>query len=435
MFRGLGQHRIRDHTEAHDSITTADLDQVLTQVFNELRPHHFVSEGSESLPALRQLILQVIMGRLPQLVREEKEQMVETILSEMIGFGPLDALMQMEDVTDIQAIGPQTIHYTLQGQRHSHVEPHFRDEEQCRHFVHRLAIQCGRTFDESVREVDLDLSDGSRLHAIKTASGTVMTIRRPSRFPDFSFFLNRGIITEEAIAFLKAVQQRKLSWIVAGNTGSLKTTLIQLLLSRDVVSPNRVVAVIEEKRELRPNLPYAISMEEVLPKSDGQGGYKLRQYVRAAMRMYLDVLVIGELRGPEALDALRAANSGHQVISSIHAGTPKQALTALKTLSLSAELVPERVVDDLIGEGIRILIQMERVESHLGYRIFMKSISEVVRSNGELTTCLIFEFQEQGVGEDGLPTGKLCFVGVSEPLMRDFGSWGIELSVSKGGGA
>ena len=435
MFSGLGQHRIRDHTKAKVSIAVADLEQVLTQVFNELRPQHFYAEDFESLVALRQLILQVIQDRMPQIARDEKEQMVETILSEMTGFGPLDGLMQMEGVTDIQAIGPQTIHYTCEGKRQSYVDAHFRDEEQCRHFVHRLAIQCGRTFDESVREVDLDLSDGSRLHAIKTASGTVMTIRRPSRFPDFSFFLNRGLLTDEAIVFLKAVQRRKLSWIVAGNTGSLKTTLIQLLLSRDVVSSSRVVAVIEEKRELRPNLPYAISMEEVLPKSDGQGGYKLRQYVRAAMRMYLDVLVIGELRGPEALDALRAANSGHQVISSIHAGTPKQALTALKTLSLSAELVPERVVDDLIGEGIRILIQMERVESHLGYRIFMKSISEVIRSNGELTTCPIFEFQEQGIGEDRLPTGKLCFVGVSELLKQDFGSWGIELSVSKGVGA
>jgi pilus assembly protein CpaF len=341
-------------------------------------------------------------------------------------------LMQLEGVSDIQAIGPQTIHYTKEGKRMPYVETQFRDEEQCRHFVHRLAIQGGRTFDESVREVDLDLSDGSRLHAIKTASGTVMTIRRPSRFPDFSFFLNRGILTLEAIEFLKAVQQRKLSWIIAGNTGSLKTTLIQLLLSQDVVSPNRVVAVIEEKRELRPDLPFVISMEEVLPKSDGQGGYKLRQYVRAAMRMYLDVLVIGELRGPEALDALRAANSGHQIISSVHAGTPRQALTALKTLSLSAEHVPERVVDDLIGEGVRILIQMERVESRYGYRIFMKSISEVIRENGELTPCPIFAFQEQGIGEDGLPIGELCFVGIRESLKQEFASWGIKIPNMKG---
>lgn len=428
MLRGFSQHRTGDHTDHSVSTGKDELEHVLTRVYNELRPHHFYSNESDSLPALQQLILQVVKDQSPHLPREDKERLMASVISEMTGFGPLDPLMQMEGVTDIQAIGPQTIHFTLEGKRQAFVKAQFRDEEHCRQFVHRLAIQCGRTFDESVREVDLDLPDGSRLHAIKTTSGTVMTIRRPSRFPDFSFLLKKGMITHGAIAFLKAVQQRKFSWIIAGNTGSLKTTLIQLLLSQEVVSPHRVVAVIEEKRELRPDLPYVISMEEVLPKSDGQGGYKLRQYVRAAMRMYLDVLVIGELRGPEALDALRAANSGHQIISSIHAGTPKQAIAALKTLSLTAEQVPENVVSDLIGEGIRILVQMERIESRDGYHILMKSISEVVHSGGEITSKPIFEFQEEGVGSDGSPTGTLRFVGWSEALKRDFAAWGIDLS-------
>lgn len=433
MLHGMGQHLSSEHKAPPVSIGAVELERALTRVYNELRPHHFNSNRSESLPALQQLILQVLHDQNPNLSREGKERLMDAVISEMTGFGPLDPLMQVDGITDIQAIGPQTIHYTKEGKRHPFVEAHFRDEEHCRHFVHRLAIQCGRTFDESVREVDLDLSEGSRLHAIKTASGTVMTIRRPSRFPDFSFLLDRDIITDEAIAFLRAVQQRKLSWIVAGNTGSLKTTLIQLLLSQEVMSPNRIVAVVEEKKELRPDLPYVISMEEVLPKSDGQGGYKLRQYVRAAMRMYLDVLVIGELRGAEALDALRAANSGHQVISSIHAGTPKQALAALKTLSLTAEQVPERVVEDLIGEGIRMIVQMERAESRYGYRIFMKSISEVIPMGGHVISKPIFEFQEEGAGSDGLPAGKLRFVGLSENMERDFRSWGIDLPDLKGG--
>ncbi|MCY9668730.1 Flp pilus assembly complex ATPase component TadA [Paenibacillus alginolyticus] len=410
-----------------------ELGSVLTRVYSELRPHHFNSEDPESMPALQQLILQVVKDVYPHLPREDKERLMKLVISEMTGFGPLDPLMRMEGVTDIQAIGPQTIHYTLEGKRQAFVDAQFRDEEHCRQFVHRLAIQCGRTFDESVREVDLDLADGSRLHAIKTTSGTVMTIRRPSRFLDLSFLLNKRVITHKAIAFLKAVQQRKLSWIIAGNTGSLKTTLIQLLLSQEVVSPNRVVAVIEEKKELRPDLPYVISMEEVLPKSDGQGGYQLRQYVRAAMRMYLDVLVIGELRGPEALDALRAANSGHQVISSIHAGTPEQALAALKTLGLTAGQVSETVIDELIAGGIRILVQNERIESSSGYRLLLKSISEVVYQDGMLAARPIFEFQEEGSGMDGVPAGKLQFLGLSEGLEKDFHSWGIPIEALLGG--
>lgn len=423
MFRGLGQNLIRDHTETAGA--TQSVNQLLSSVYRELRPHHFELDGQAPNTALRQLVMQVLHDQIPQAPREEKEQLVMQIIHEMTGYGPLEYLMQKRGVSDIQAIGPNTIHYTCEGKRSPFVDAVFRDEAHCRQFVHRLAIQCGRTFDESTREVDLDLPDGSRLHALKTASGTVMTIRRPSLFPDFSFLLDKGIVTEEAIAFLKAIQRRRLSWIASGNTGSMKTTLIQLLLSPDCVPPSRIVGIMEEKRELRPALPYVISMEEVLPRGDGQGGYQLRQYVRAAMRMYLDVMVIGELRGPEALDALRAANSGHQMISSVHAGTPEQALAALKTLSLTAEQVPERVVDDLIAEGVRIIVQMERAEGRGGYQMYMKSISEVSMEGRDLIARPIFQFQEDGVNEDGLPSGQLRFVGMSERLIQDFASWGM----------
>lgn len=428
MFRGLGHaSSISENDSAMDVL---QVESLLAAVYRDLRPQHF--EVREPTTALRQLLEHVLQDHLPQASRVEKERWLQRLLSEMTGYGPLEELMQRNGVTDIQAIGPQTIHFTSEGRRQVYTQESFRNEEHCRQFVHRLAIQCGRTFDESTREVDLDLTDGSRLHAIKTASGTVITIRRPSTFPGFSFLVQHGILTEPAITFLKAVQQRKLTWIVAGNTGSMKTTLIQLLLSSDCIPASRVVGVMEEKKELNPALPFVISMEEVLPRSDGQGGYKLRQYVRAAMRMYLDVFVIGELRGAEALDALRAANSGHQIISSIHAGSPEQAIAALKTLSLSAEQVPERVIDDLIGEGIRFVIQMERAEGRNGYRVYMKSICEVIREGRRVISRPVFRFEQRGAGSDGLPEGKLVYVGISDQLRMDFQAWAIDPSIWEG---
>ncbi|MFC4767181.1 CpaF family protein [Effusibacillus consociatus] len=408
------------------------LETILRDVYRELRPHHF-QQGEEGRPtqALSKLILNTIESCYPQWTREKKEHLLQETLQEMTGYGPLEPLFHEEGVSDIQVIGPSLIHFTQNGKRWRFEQRRFRDEEHCRRFVHRLAIQSGRSFDEATHEVDLDLTDGSRLHALKTASGTIITIRRPSRFLTIDELCRMGILTDEIIEFLHAVQKRRLSWVIAGNTGSLKTTLIQHFLSRPFLPPHRIVGIMEEKRELRPDHPYVISMEEVLPGPNGEG-YKLRQYVRAAMRMYLDVLVIGELRGPEALDALRAANTGHQVITSVHAGSPQQALSALKMLSLSAGEVPAAVVDDLMAEGIRILIQMERAEGKQGYQIYLKSICEVTRTDQEIVPRPIFEFVQTGIGNHGVPVGKLTFKGISPSLASEFQAWGIQVPL-KGG--
>ena len=377
---------------------------------------------------LRSRLATTVRTRALPITSGEQERIVDEILDEILGYGPLERLLRAPDITDILVNGPETIYIERNGKL-ERVSGRFRDEAHLRHVIDRIVSRVGRRIDEAVPMVDARLPDGSRFNAIippLAIDGASVSIRRfglnPLRRDDL---VQLGSVPEELMVILEGCVRSKLNILVSGGTGSGKTTLLNVL-SWFVPDGERIVTI-EDAAELQLQKPHVVRLETRPPNLEGSGEVTTRDLVRNALRMRPDRIVVGEIRGLEAVDMLQAMNTGHEgSISTIHANSPRHALTRLETLvGLAMGNIPGSAVREMIAEAIDVVVQVSRLSD--GHRRVV-SLTEVVgMESGVVSMQEVFHFVQQTVTSDGRVRGMFAATGVRPRFGDRFAAAGIPL--------
>ena len=272
------------------------------------------------------------------IARDDRERLTNEIADDILGYGPLERLLSDDSITEIMVNGPGEIWIERQGRLYE-TTVRFSDDSHLRRIINRMVAQIGRRIDESSPMVDARLPDGSRVNAIiapLSLSGPLLTIRKFSRKRlGLQDMVNIGSLSEESVDFLRRCIMAQLNVLISGGTGSGKTTLLNALSSS--IPDNERIVTIEDAAELQLHQRHVLRLEARPPNIEGEGAIPIRDLVRNSLRMRPDRIIVGECRGPEALDMLQAMNTGHDgSLSTVHANAPRDALARLETMVLMA---------------------------------------------------------------------------------------------------
>jgi pilus assembly protein CpaF len=363
--------------------------------------------------------------------RDDRERLVAEIADDILGHGPLERLLADESVTEIMVNGPYDVWVERQGRLYE-TTVRFNDDSHLRRIINKIVAQIGRRIDESTPLVDARLPDGSRVNAIippLSLSGPLVTIRKFSKKRlDMNDMIRLGTLSTETIEFLQRCILAELNMLISGGTGSGKTTLLNAL-STGIPDSDRIVTI-EDAAELRLNQRHVLRLEARPKNIEGEGEIPIRELVRNSLRMRPDRIIVGEVRGPEALDMLQAMNTGHDgSLSTIHANSPRDALARVETMVLmSGYDLPVRAIRQQVASALDLIIHLERLED--GSRR-VTAITEVQRMESEVITLQdIFEFKVQEVTSDRVVVGRLCSTGLRPTFLHKFEKRGVSLPVS-----
>ena len=352
------------------------------------------------------------------------------IINEALGLGPLEELLTDESVTEIMVNGPNQIYVERAG-RIERTDMHFADAAQLRLVIDRIIAPIGRRVDEAVPMVDARLPDGSRVNAIigpLALDGAALTIRRfGTRRLTIADLLRLAAINQPMIDFLNAAIKSRMNILISGGTGSGKTTLLNIL--SNFIADNERIVTIEDAAELLLGQPHVVRLESRPANIENHGEIRIRDLVRNSLRMRPDRIIVGEVRGAEALDMLQAMNTGHDgSLTTVHANSPRDAMSRIETLVLMAGFdLPVRAIREQIAGAIDLVVQSSRMRD--GSRKIV-SITEVVGMEGDVVTMQeLVRFRQQGVNEDGKVIGSFEFTGVQPHSLRRFDEVGIEYDV------
>jgi len=338
--------------------------------------------GNASRPALPDAVRDLVESEAAVLARGDREELVARILRETVGLGPLESLLGDPAVEEVMVNGPETV-FVERGGRIEPAGVAFTSDEALRNTIERILAPVGRRVDELSPMVDARLADGSRVNVVippLAVDGPVVSIRRfGAERPGPDGLVELGTISAPMHDLLAAAVEGRRTILVSGGTGSGKTTMLNALSS--FISPRERVVTLEDAAELRLQQPHVVRLESRPASVEGRGEVSIRDLLRNALRMRPDRLVIGEVRGPEALDLLTALNTGHEgALSTVHANSPADALRRLETLALMADVgLPHEVISEQLGRGIDLVLHMERRGD--GSRR-VTEIAEVVRAAG-----------------------------------------------------
>jgi pilus assembly protein CpaF len=362
----------------------------------------------------------------------EKDKLLTDIESDILGQGPIDEYLADPEVTEIMVNGPNSIFVERAG-RIFKTPQRFGDETHLRSVIERIVARVGRRIDESSPMVDARLADGSRVNAIihpLAIGGPYLTIRKFSADP----FTDRdligfGTLTEQTADFLKICVQGRLNILVSGGTGAGKTSTLNVL-SSFIPTDERIVTV-EDAAELRLGQPHVLTLESRPPNIEGKGAVGIRELVRNCLRMRPDRIVVGEVRGAEALDMLQAMNTGHDgSISTLHANAPRDVMARLETMVLMAGMdLPVRAIREQIASSIDLVVQQSRLRD--GSRR-ITHISEVVGMEGDIITMqdlFLFDYG-MGIDDSGRYLGHLKATGIRPSFANKLADQGLKLSLA-----
>lgn len=362
--------------------------------------------------------------------RIDRAELFERIVSELLGYGPLDPLLADDSINEIMVNGPKQV-YIERGGRLELTDIEFEDEDHLMRIILRIVSPLGRRIDESSPMVDGRLPDGSRINAVIppiSLVGPVLTIRKFSRDPyTVEDLIRFGTMTHEVAEFLKACVQARLNIVVSGSTGAGKTTLLNVLSS--FIPPHERIITIEDAAELRLHQEHVITLEARPPNIEGKGEITIRDLVINALRMRPDRIVVGEVRGGEALDMLQAMNTGHDgSLSTVHSNSPRDTLRRIETMVLMAGMdLPLRAIREQIASALDMIVHVARMRD--GTRKIV-SISEVQGMEGEVVVLQdIFAFKQTGI-RDGRVIGELRPTGVRPKFMERLEAANIYLEPS-----
>lgn len=297
------------------------------------------------------------------LTKLEREKLVDDLLYEVLGLGPLSSLMTDSTIADILVNGP----YQIYVERHGLLELtdiHFHDNEHLMLTIERILSRVGRRVDEASPMADARLADGSRVNVIippLAMKGPTMSIRRFMRnILDVNELVLGGALSTEAASFLRLAVQAQLNIVVSGGTGSGKTTMLNCL-SQHIGEGERVITI-EDTAELQLNQQHVVSLEARPQNTEGKGAVSIRDLVKNALRMRPDRIIIGEVRGAEALDMLQAMNTGHDgSLATLHSNSPRDTIARMETMMLMAELdLPQRVLREQIASALQLIVHVNR---------------------------------------------------------------------------
>jgi pilus assembly protein CpaF len=358
----------------------------------------------------------------------ERERLVQEVLDETFGMGPLEPLMPDPEVSDILINGPKSVYIERRG-RLEKTSIAFHDYNHLLQIVQRIVSWVGRRVDETNPMVDARLPDGSRLNAIiypLALEGPLVSIRRFGARPLLvDDLLANQSITPEIIEFLEACIEARINIIISGGTGSGKTTLLNAL-SKYIPADERV-ATIEDAAELQLQQPHVVRMETRAANLEGHGEVTTRELVRNALRMRPDRIIVGECRGAEALDMLQAMNTGHEgSLTTIHANSPRDALSRLEVMvGMAGFDLPVWVIRRQVASAINVVVQVARLVG--GPRKIVR-VSEITGIEGDILSMHdLFEYRQTGVDEHRVAQGYFCATGIVPECLRKLESCGISL--------
>ena len=365
----------------------------------------------------------------PLLNRNERQRLVNEILDETFGFGPLELLLKDDKIGDIMINGPKKIFIEKEG-RIQKSEVVFRDSEHLLQIIDRIVSRVGRRVDETSPMVDARLPNGSRFNAIippLALDGPVVTIRmfgsRPLSKDDLLRF---KAFTPEMLALMEGAMKARLNIVISGGTGSGKTTLLNTLSS--FIQPDHRVITIEDAAELQLQQDHVVRLETRPANIEGRGAITATDLVKNALRMRPDRIIIGECRGAETLDMIQAMNTGHEgSMTTVHANTPRDAMSRLETMISMAGLeLPIRALRAQFAAAIDLIIQASRLQ---GGPRKVTSISEVVGMEGDTIIMQeIFAFRQVGVDPNGRAFGEFISTGIRPTFMDRLEYAGYHLS-------
>jgi len=377
-------------------------------------------------------IRRAVMGLLAEEKRlytpSQTDHLVDEILDELLGLGPLEPLLKDETITDIMINTHETVYVERAG-RLERSEVRFQDSRHLLRIINKIVAAVGRRVDESQPMVDARLADGSRVNAIippLAVDGPLVSIRKFARIPiNMGKLIEFGSVTGEMALVLQAVVQARRNVLISGGTGSGKTTLLNALSA--YIDTHERIVTIEDSAELQLQQPHVGRLETRPANTEGKGEVSQRELVKNALRMRPDRIIVGEVRAGEAFDMLQAMNTGHDgSMTTVHANTPRDALSRVEQMIGMAGIdIPTRSVRGQIASAVNVVVQAERLEDG---RRRVVSISEIVGMEEDVISMQeIFRFRRKGRGPNGEVLGDYEATGVRPKLIEVLTSRGITL--------
>jgi pilus assembly protein CpaF len=386
-----------------------------------------VKDEGELSRQIRAAVVEFLRAEQTPLSQNEREDVVEQIVYEIIGLGPIEPLFRDPTISDILVNGAHEIYIERYGKL-QRVPASFRNDAHLLSVIDRIVSKVGRRVDESSPMVDARLPDGSRVNAIippLALDGPVLSIRRFEADLAVQQLIQNGTVTEGMMRLLAGCVHARLNIVISGGTGSGKTTLLNALSS--FIPADERVITIEDAAELRLLQEHVVRLETRPPNAEGRGEVVSRDLVKNALRMRPDRIIVGEVRDAEALDMLQAMNTGHEgSLTTIHANTPRDALARLETMILMAgTALPNRAMREQISSAVDVLIQIARLAD--GSRRVM-SITEVTGMEGDVvTTQEVYRFHRRGISAEGQVVGQFEATGVRPLFVERLRVAGVEL--------
>lgn len=377
---------------------------------------------------VRQALISLVEMEPTLLSATEKQQISDEVLDEVFGLGPLEPLLQDPTISDILVNGPRQVYIERKGLL-ALTTINFRDDAHLLRIIDRIVSQVGRRVDESNPMVDARLADGSRVNAIippLALDGPVMSIRRFSQDKLMPVDLvAKGALTQGMMALLEAAVKAHLNIIIIGGTGAGKTTLLNAL-SHFINTRERIVTI-EDAAELQLKQPHVVRLETRPPNLEGHGAVRQRELLINSLRMRPDRIVVGEVRGAEALDMLQAMNTGHDgSLTTIHANSPRDGISRLEVMvSLANSSMQLVSIRQQIASAVHVLVQAARLSD--GSRRVV-NITEVTGMEGEIVTLQdIFVFEKRGLSPDAKVLGRFAATGIRPKFYEKLIAAGIGL--------
>ena len=404
--------------------------RVQNRLLAELDPSIDISQVGVVRNTIRDLFEQILAEENIVLSRQEKHRLFEQIAAEILGFGPLQNLLEDETITEVMVNGAKNI-YIERGGKIQRVPISFESDEHVMRIIDRIVAPLGRRIDESSPYVDARLPDGSRVNAVIppiALIGPTLTIRKFAKNPiTIEQLIRFGTITPEALQFLKACVEARLNIVISGGTGSGKTTLLNIL-SQFIPADERIITI-ENAAELQLRQEHVVTLESRPPNIEGSGEVTIRQLVVNSLRMRPDRIIVGEIRDEASLDMLQAMNTGHDgSMTTAHSNGPRDTLSRIETMSLMGGMeLPVRAIREQISSAIDLICHQERLRD--GSRRIV-NITEVSGMEGDVITMTdVFSFEQSGI-EDGKVIGRLRPTGLRPKSINQIEAAGIHLPPS-----
>ena len=402
------------------SIQAPDIAKLKGYLINQIQRHLESNPppNGQRKQVIEQLLEQVYTQAKVMLPVSMKAQLFREILDDLLGFGPIQTLLDDPDVTEVMVNGPKKIYVERKGKL-ERANVTFMNDDHVRRIIEKIVLPLGRRIDQENPTVDARLPDGSRVNAVippVAIDGSTITIRKFAKdrlgIPDL---IQLDSITATMAKFLEACVKAHLNIIISGGTGSGKTTLLNVL-SGFIPVEERIVTI-EDAAELQLQQDHVVRLETKASNVDGVGGVSIRDLVRNSLRMRPDRIVVGECRGGEALDMLQAMNTGHDgSLTTLHANSPRDAIARLETLTLMSGMdLPIRTIREQIASAVDVVVQQSRLTD--GSRK-ITYITEVAGMEGDTVVMTdIFKFVQTGVGQNGKVQGELRPTGIRPMFM------------------